>query len=453
MTFIEAAADILEREGKPLHAKDIAEKAISLGLLSHVGKTPVQTMSAQLSAAVLKGKSLFSRVRPGVFSLAKWQGKPPGRSKSPRPLAEENAAFPVEEAPIEPSPVELDEEEMDQRISGSASEEPAGADTASSKRRKRRRKKASRASAPPANVGSEIAIAAVPPDDIRKVEPIRPHSHLVVQAEEFHLPAVKEKPLSALVPTDKSNDEISDLVEKVLRRASRPLPVEKIQEEIGMAAQNNSILLEALLVSDAFEREKTGRMPRFVRHKSGYALLEREVSAEIVALESQAAEIKRRLAQLAEKQLLKKLRGLSIPGFVRTMMIFLERLGFGAAKPAPLKFSQGFHLSVQDRRRGGKFRTAVVLRRDPVDYVLSEREVMDLRGAMHHFDAMGGMIFTTGQVGDKARAEGRIANLPPVEAVDGETLSREMVSLGIGVKERAVHLPVYDDGFFMKIES
>ena len=83
MTFIEAAAYVLEQEGRPLHSREIAEKAVDLGLLSHVGKTPVQTMSARLSAAVAKGrgKGPFVRIRRGVFGLSSWQGRPPGPAK------------------------------------------------------------------------------------------------------------------------------------------------------------------------------------------------------------------------------------------------------------------------------------------------------------------------------------------------------------------------------------
>ena len=213
------------------------------------------------------------------------------------------------------------------------------------------------------------------------------------------------------------------------------------------------MLLDALIASDAFERERSGRRPRFVKHKSGFGLLEREVSGEILGLENQAVELRRRLGGLAERQVLKKLRGLSLGGFVRVMTIFLERSGFGSVKPVLLKSGDGFFLSVQDRRRSGAFRTAVVLRRDGAEQVLSERAVMDLRGAFHYFEAVGGIIFTTGQVGEKAIAEGCVPNLPPVATVDGETLAKEMVRLGIGVRERTVSLPTFDDGFFAKLDG
>lgn len=484
MTFIEAAADILEQEGKPLHAKDIAEKAVARGILSHVGKTPVQTMSAQLSAAVLKGTGPFSRVRPGIFALAKWQGKPPGPAPGKPPVVKEAAAVaPPKQEKAPPIAAEKSSREGDKKAPAVAppkqekapveSPPPAegvASESASQKRRKRRRKKASKSPLSPIGpVGAVSVTASVPVvesnhksgDEEEKEPAVSRLSQAPLEPQrrpEYREPPPRETPSpSAERPKTAeplgASVEIADLVEKILRRSSRPLVPEVILDELGIPLQNGQMLLDALLTADAFEREYKGQRARFVKHKSGFGLLEREVSGEILTLENQAADIRRRLALLAERQVLKKLRALPIQSFVRTMIVFLERSGFGAVKPVSLKTLEGFHLSVQDRRRNGTFRTAVVLRRDPMDYVLSERAVMDLRGAMHHFDAMGGLIFTTGQTAEKATMEGRIANLPPVAVVDGETLAGEMVRLGIGVKERALSLPTFDDAFFSRIES
>ena len=88
-----------------------------------------------------------------------------------------------------------------------------------------------------------------------------------------------------------------------------------------------------------------------------------------------------------------------------------------------------------------------------MDFALPDRAVMDLRGAIHHYNAMGGMILTTGKVEERAIIEGRIANLPPVALIDGETLARELVRLGIGVKSRRISLPACDEAFFSTLKS
>ena len=78
MTFLEAAQNILAREGKPLHFKDLTERALGKKLLTFVGRTPEVTMQTQLTAAVKKAPgNPFVRVKPGVFGLLRYPELPP----------------------------------------------------------------------------------------------------------------------------------------------------------------------------------------------------------------------------------------------------------------------------------------------------------------------------------------------------------------------------------------
>src|SRR6478735_6239686 len=73
MTFLEAALEILRREGRPLHYKDLTERAMGKKLLTFVGRTPEVTMQTQLTAAVKKTPgNPFVRVKPGVFGLLRY---------------------------------------------------------------------------------------------------------------------------------------------------------------------------------------------------------------------------------------------------------------------------------------------------------------------------------------------------------------------------------------------
>ena len=73
MTFLEAALKILSREGKPLHFKELTERAMNKKLLTFVGRTPEVTMQTQLTAAVKKAPgNPFVRVKPGVFGLLRY---------------------------------------------------------------------------------------------------------------------------------------------------------------------------------------------------------------------------------------------------------------------------------------------------------------------------------------------------------------------------------------------
>jgi hypothetical protein len=97
MTFLEAALEILKRERKPLHYKELTEKAMERKLLTFVGRTPEVTMQTQLTSAVKKAPGApFVRVKPGVFGLLRYP------EAAPDPVVvEEVAAVAGEEKPAE----------------------------------------------------------------------------------------------------------------------------------------------------------------------------------------------------------------------------------------------------------------------------------------------------------------------------------------------------------------
>jgi hypothetical protein len=91
MTFMEAALEILKRERRPLHYKEIAEKATERKLLTFVGRTPEVTMQTQLTAAVKKAPGQpFVRVKPGVFGLLRY----PEAAPEPEPVVSAPVASP-----------------------------------------------------------------------------------------------------------------------------------------------------------------------------------------------------------------------------------------------------------------------------------------------------------------------------------------------------------------------
>ena len=71
MNVQDAAIQILKEAGKPLHAKEIAERIIEAGLWSSDGKTPEATVSARLYSDIKKhgDQSTFVKVAPQTFSL------------------------------------------------------------------------------------------------------------------------------------------------------------------------------------------------------------------------------------------------------------------------------------------------------------------------------------------------------------------------------------------------
>ncbi|HEY3588353.1 MAG TPA: HTH domain-containing protein, partial [Myxococcaceae bacterium] len=73
MTFYEAALRVLEAAGQPLNSVEITERSIAQGLLSHVGKTPEQTMLSRLAAMARRARDRRVTVTgPETFALTDW---------------------------------------------------------------------------------------------------------------------------------------------------------------------------------------------------------------------------------------------------------------------------------------------------------------------------------------------------------------------------------------------
>ena len=73
MTFYEAALRVLEAAGQPLSSVEITERSIAQGLLSHVGKTPEQTMLSRLAAMARRARDRRVTVTaPDTFALTDW---------------------------------------------------------------------------------------------------------------------------------------------------------------------------------------------------------------------------------------------------------------------------------------------------------------------------------------------------------------------------------------------
>src|SRR5688500_1512513 len=95
-TFKSAALQVLQDAGEPLHYRVIAERAAARGLLTSRGRTPDQTMAAQLYSDINSraAVSLFVQIRRGVSGLrgrdrpsAAPPGPPGARAEPPRPKA------------------------------------------------------------------------------------------------------------------------------------------------------------------------------------------------------------------------------------------------------------------------------------------------------------------------------------------------------------------------------
>lgn len=94
MTFYEAAIQVLLREGRPLHAREITELALQDNLLSHVGKQPEVVMASRLAAMARRSQDKrLVAVAEDTFGLADWN-----LANDPEALERSGIVHPPEEA-------------------------------------------------------------------------------------------------------------------------------------------------------------------------------------------------------------------------------------------------------------------------------------------------------------------------------------------------------------------
>lgn len=88
MNSLDAAAAVLEKADKPLHYKEITERVLAEGLWATQGKTPWNTINAQLAVDIKEHGSLsrFQRTEPGMYALRAW-GLPEYEGKKKKPKA------------------------------------------------------------------------------------------------------------------------------------------------------------------------------------------------------------------------------------------------------------------------------------------------------------------------------------------------------------------------------
>jgi restriction system protein len=75
LSYKEAAVQVLEEAGQPLHYREIVRRSVDGELINPQGLTPEATMGAQLYSDVKRrgSESLFRRESRGVFGLAEWE--------------------------------------------------------------------------------------------------------------------------------------------------------------------------------------------------------------------------------------------------------------------------------------------------------------------------------------------------------------------------------------------
>jgi ribonuclease E len=405
MTFYEAALRVLEAAGQPLTFGEITERSVAQGLLSHVGKTPEQTMLSRLVAMARRARDRRVIVTsPDTFGLIDWN------------LPEDAAALEAMSQPFE-HPEEglppLRPAERHPEPRGERARAPAWQES------KRRRY-------PPI---AEVAFELLGEADA----PLAPGS-LLALARERQLASDELQPETLLTALAEDN-------QRRIEASRRPHFALDAQGAL-MVERDDAPVAE---VQAAFARAlnlplEEGRI-RFRPSREEPALAVPAVDETVVhAAKSSVKEARRAMARTL-RAYLASLEGRT---FEKASIRMLHALGFREVKVAK-RGKEGLLLTA--RRKDGSLELRWAVRLVRGGGAVDRRAVQDCRREIGHHAAHLGLLLGTGDVRGEARSEA-LSGSHLVHIWSGEGLAEKFLEARAGVRVTTLELFELDRAFF-----
>jgi ribonuclease E len=410
MTFYEAALQILTKEGRPLHAREITEIALRDNLLSHVGKQPEQTMASRLAAMARRSHDRrLVAVEPDTFGLVEW-------NLPASPEALEASGLPEPHDETEPP---LRGRERHPRIS-KENVRIAG-------RGERRRRE-------------EVE---------RKKKRLPPLADLVYELlDRVGRPA----PLFDLVASARDRELLgedigSEAVEAVLR-----------EENERREADGKKTVFEfhdggfvGLRGRHGAPEEGFDVLPALAAAARDLALEKKPKAAPALApvgpapLRGPVAQAVAEQRQRVVKQLRRRLSDLDGPGIEAVAALTLDSMGYRDVRV--VKRGKEGALFVGKRRMGlVELRSCIRAIRAGRD--LRREDVLELRKEMAAHGAHLGVLVSPTEVTREARSEAVQPGAPVVLLLCGEAFADQLAEKGIGVTSRTVTVVEFDETAF-----
>ena len=488
MTFYEAAVEVLRRTGRPLHYKKITEIAVRENLLSHVGKTPGETMNDRLEKEVKKNDgSVIDQKRPGVFQLLDEEGA----EELIERIKEKQKARKKRSRNDDSSDDHNDTRQRDESRQRSSND---GGGNDSSDDRKRRRSRGSKS----ANVKKKRKRDDGDSTKARKKKKTktkkrtrsddRDESSGKSSDDSGHRrrrrrrssddDGAKNKQRSnddrggakRSAPSAPSKVTVSDQthfeegpvrLEGIPRAAYNvhdengggEVPIDELadrifeQKMVKFHTHDPVTTVKSALANDNQIRADRGHRPLFDHDDAGnWWLTKRNLSASIYEKEQAILSLTEEIRQESIDQLGDMLRDIRAEALEYLALTLLERLGYYNIKVSK-RSSQGDVFFTADWRQGlADVRVCVRVVTDS-DRTLQSSAVEDLRETLDHYSASEGVAIHLGDVDDGAVDRARVAGEAPITLLDRQTFVELLIKHGIGVKTYQSPLVMVDAEF------
>ena len=413
MTFYEAALRVLEAAGQPLSSVEITERSIAQGLLSHVGKTPEQTMLSRLSAMARRARDRRVTVTASdTFALTDW-----GLPEDANALEAMAAPYEHPEEGLPPlRPVERHPESRNENVRGVGRQER--------RRRHEEEERGKKRRYPPI---AEVAFELLGEAD----SPLAP-SEVLRLARDRQLASDELQPETLLTSLAEENQRRIDAGRRpnfsldatgALMLEHDDLPVAEVQAAFARALD--------LPFAD-------GRIA--LRHAATASAPEALADDGLVHSAKSAVKEARRATARALRSHLASLD----PGTLEKACVkMLHALHFREIKVT--KRSNHGPL-VTARRKDGSLELRWAIRIQRGNGAVDRRSVQDCRRDLQHHSANCALLIATGELRSDARSEA--LNGTPVHVWAGDGLAEKFLESHSGVRVVSLELFELDRAFF-----
>ena len=464
MTFAEAAIEVLYRAGRPLHYKKITEAAIQEELLSHIGRTPEDTMGERLTQETNKTNgSPIESIRPGVYKLAEpYEKELEKQGKERLPLGKKKPKKKAESSRDESN--SRDSRKRNGRNGRQAKSDKNGRQESGSRRRRRRsrNKKNGRDERKSSGRGRKRGrrrgkSGGRKRNDRDKRRGRRKNKKSSKKSGRTRKPSkqsrhMEEGPVRI--------DAIAQAAHTVLEdNDHKPMPIDDLAEEIfeqklvKFHTHDASATVQSAMAGDNQLRKRQGNRPLFIQYdRNRWGLTKWGLSEDSVDREQSILSLAEEIRQDAVETLGDALMDIKPEAVEHLALTLLERLGYSDIKVSK-RSSDGDVFFTSDWRQGlADVRVCIQVVGD-ADVELSEDVVTDLRGTLHHYSASEGVIIHLGDIDDDAIEESREEKLAPITLIDRETFVELLIKHGIGVRTYQAPITMVDTAFIDALAS
>ncbi|MBF5044116.1 hypothetical protein FGE12_17085 [Aggregicoccus sp. 17bor-14] len=431
MTFYEAALRILESEGRPLHFLEITEKSIAQNLLSHVGKTPEQTMLSRLAAMARRTRERKVVVTAkDTFALVEWSLPEDAEALAQTGVVEPNPEESM--PPMRPEERHPEPRNENARSAGRGSERKRRRDEEEEGRGGKRRR-----FPPLPEVAFEVLSEADEP--LRAEELLERARSRELAAEDLAVEAL----LTALLEDNQRRIDAGRRPQFSFSGETRQLALERGGGAEGANAQE----LQAAFAAALGIPLEAGR-PVLGKPAPAAAAAEAATDPALALAARTALKDARRAVARA---LRRRLAELEVGTFEKSVVKMMHALGFRELKVAK-RSKEGPLLTARKREGSVELRYAVrMVKGAPA---IDRKAVQELRRDLSHYSAQVGLLACAGDVRGDAKSEAQ-ASGALVMLWCGDALGEKFLEAETAVTVTRVELFDIDERFFdaAKVEA